>query len=893
LSRAQRARHDASAIRGGADAAGIGHVIQRASGRLHFAARAPLGFLVAIVLVSALATTIDIAGAAASSSSAQQREIDERIARLSSADSSAAEDDMRALAALGETSALAALRGFDVAPTISRRRRAWLVREVGSGDCVRSAIAALSDPDAPTRATLIEFLGRIELLQSSMEQRIDALAERALADGEASLRLAAITALAQIGEPPALDRLDRLLDELAEPDLSHAARTMAQSPRGAIAVRRRVLEACARNPAAAAGASSPDAAASGAAHSRTLHGEALAALLVSYGRCLADLPSGGETKVERAPLVFFTHDSDLRVRAAAAVAFETMLRRLALRGEEERIDRILAGLEDQGFDARLVLYQSARLQLMIGANPDIAVEKARALERVASVEDSRDARSWRARALTVEGCALIAANALDEARVPIARASDILDGLLAERVDLAGKGLVPEQLQGLHERALCELVSAVRRIAVECPESSSSASAELSADGQREIALTLHRMHALELEAELVAWRGDIGSNGSLDPLLEAEQGPIALLFENPRLRGWPASRALRVREILGRALKSVAPWEVPGFEPFPGLPDAIADPLKDPERRSLLQRLQYARLDALSKELNELFERLSRRGVTESAQLSGPEERRIRELRYEMDRTVASVQSGEKNGWRDLQELRVPAWYALNLARELRNDGQPARARAVAAAMRADLEKDGTAQKYLWGLELEAELEMTTGTSYTDDGDPKQAEVELVKAVERLEELEKLVKEREFGPAAIGRLQSLRCSALVSLAVNANVKQGDTDKAVAYFERAWALRQDDSMRVLLACYRARQGRGAEARALLRSVTPTPLVNYNLACTWALLGDKDVALEFLKREFQDGQLSPGGAAKQREWARQDPDLKSLRGDPRFQEIVGP
>jgi hypothetical protein len=43
----------------------------------------------------------------------------------------------------------------------------------------------------------------------------------------------------------------------------------------------------------------------------------------------------------------------------------------------------------------------------------------------------------------------------------------------------------------------------------------------------------------------------------------------------------------------------------------------------------------------------------------------------------------------------------------------------------------------------------------------------------------------------------------------------------------------------------------------------------------------------------LKREFQDGQLSAGGAAKQREWARQDPDLKSLRGDPRFQEIVGP
>src|SRR6185369_8413185 len=104
-----------------------------------------------------------------------------------------------------------------------------------------------------------------------------------------------------------------------------------------------------------------------------------------------------------------------------------------------------------------------------------------------------------------------------------------------------------------------------------------------------------HRMHALEIEAELAAWRGEIGSNGSLDPLLEAEQGPLALVLENPRMKGWPASRALRVREILGRGLKSVAPSEVPGFEAFAGLPDEVADPLKDPARRAFLQRLQYA----------------------------------------------------------------------------------------------------------------------------------------------------------------------------------------------------------------------------------------------------------------------------------------------------------
>ena len=70
-------------------------------------------------------------------------------------------------------------------------------------------------------------------------------------------------------------------------------------------------------------------------------------------------------------------------------------------------------------------------------------------------------------------------------------------------------------------------------------------------------------------------------------------------------------------------------------------------------------------------------------------------------------------------------------------------------------------------------------------------------------------------------------------------------------------------------------------------------MTPTPLVHYNLACTWALLGEKELALEFLRREMQESQLTPGGLAKQKEWARGDPDLKSLRDDARFREMVAP
>ncbi|HEV2913504.1 MAG TPA: tetratricopeptide repeat protein [Pyrinomonadaceae bacterium] len=54
---------------------------------------------------------------------------------------------------------------------------------------------------------------------------------------------------------------------------------------------------------------------------------------------------------------------------------------------------------------------------------------------------------------------------------------------------------------------------------------------------------------------------------------------------------------------------------------------------------------------------------------------------------------------------------------------------------------------------------------------------------------------------------------------------------------------------------------------------------------YNLACLESVCGNADAAIENLRRAGQEGSLN-------RNWAWRDPDLKWIRDDPRFSEIVG-
>jgi hypothetical protein len=84
------------------------------------------------------------------------------------------------------------------------------------------------------------------------------------------------------------------------------------------------------------------------------------------------------------------------------------------------------------------------------------------------------------------------------------------------------------------------------------------------------------------------------------------------------------------------------------------------------------------------------------------------------------------------------------------------------------------------------------------------------------------------------------------------------------------------------------ALFQAKHYRGAipayEKALELRAGFPSAMA-YNIACAYALLGDKEKAMQWLDRSFEMG-------FRNLEHAQVDSDLISLHGDPRFQRIVG-
>ena len=99
----------------------------------------------------------------------------------------------------------------------------------------------------------------------------------------------------------------------------------------------------------------------------------LAAVLPLHGRLLADSETGAENAAERAPLILGLRHPDPSVQRAAALAFNRLLDRLRTLDEAPRALRILAGLQQQGLDTRVVHYNRARLALYPGGDSEAAL----------------------------------------------------------------------------------------------------------------------------------------------------------------------------------------------------------------------------------------------------------------------------------------------------------------------------------------------------------------------------------------------------------------------------------------------------------------------------------------------------------------------------------------
>ncbi|MBK8180730.1 MAG: hypothetical protein IPK67_17920 [Planctomycetes bacterium] len=448
---------------------------------------------------------------------------------------------------------------------------------------------------------------------------------------------------------------------------------------------------------------------------------------------------------------------------------------------------------------------------------------------------------------TLSAAAELAAGRSERAEGHLEAARTLLAGLSAQGLERAGAAGARLAAEVADERAVeeCYALLALLR-AGRAPDS-------------EPVRVIARELHGLSLRAQLLGCEGPLLSwTGDLDSLVHHPHGPFDLILSNPEFEARLSASRLDLSLALAQALAAVAPAEMPGFG---GRED---EPL-DPPRAVLVGQIELARIDQVQRELSRLGPDAASRGELETA------------LR------VLGAQFGADP---DLHRVRLPSALAVELAGDLRDEGRSREAAALARAAGEALSR----ADFLFGgpylQELVARAESIEGSCATDEGRPEEADRILNAALERLETIAR---------SGIDDLRSkaARSNVLVSLAVNANVKLGDPARALSYFERAFELRQDDFTRTLLACYRARAGRRDEARALLRQMPESPFNAYNLACTHALLGDRERALEYLARELRPGGRSPGAIERQRVWARTDPDLAALRDDPRFRELVGP
>jgi tetratricopeptide (TPR) repeat protein len=751
---------------------------------------------------------------------------------------------------------------------------------------------------------LARFLASPALGMARASERLAELERLAREDASPRVRREAIEGIGRAALAGSVAALERLVRATRGDEALASASALADLPAARERVVALVRDACA------------------APSTSTLESGALAELVRAYGRALADLPGGGVAARERAPFVLGRLSAAPAVAEAARGSLGRFIGRLMELADYERADAALAALAAEGLPACECLDLRARAALQAG-DAARASRLALELERAAEALAPEDARGWLYLGIQLEGAALFACGDAANARARFLRAQEVLALLLEDRPDR----LEPRTPRGsdadVRWRAGGALGAERRQLfALAKVWIALSFLAEGAEPTRPDVLELLRSAHEDTIRARVAAVSSDVRNDFPLDDLLRRDLAPTYLVLLNRRLAGRDEDASYRLLDALGRGLASVAPWEMPGFERVAPADEILGDPLADPARIGALAELRQELADHFGRQilrnqreagLNQdvslpVNQRLKaqQRAIeiaiqeeqTRLAEFRREAARRRRESSETMDASGGPVQrvlpelgADERRAvFQDLANYLTPSTrFALDLIENLMSDGRLAQAEALARRLLEDL---GTRLPGVSDVESEhflAGAERQLGSVLSQANRPTEAEAQYQSAVRRLEALENSLA---GAPEALQVLRRERADVLVSLAVNSNVRLGDPARALGFFEQAYALDQRDFMLVLLACYRARSGRVEEAHAALRRVAVSPVHYYNLACTHALLGERDLALDYLARDLAENQVTPGAAEARRSWARGDPDLASLRDEARFRRMMG-
>src|SRR5215470_16478809 len=129
---------------------------------------------------------------------------------------------------------------------------------------------------------------------------------------------------------------------------------------------------------------------------------------------------------------------------------------------------------------------------------------------------------------------------------------------------------------------------------------------------------------------------------------------------------------------------------------------------------------------------------------------------------------------------------------------------------------------------------------------------------------------------------------RTLRAQALTELGRHDEARRAN-EEAIASIQRYLELNPDEPRAYSLgASVLIRLGEKERSRQWTHqamTLAPNdPLVLYNAACNWALLGERDHALDGLERALEAGVAVA-------DWIKHDPDFSNVRDHPRFQAIV--